>query len=159
MMQKGFQRRYILLRPAGGQASGFARMECQRGRGRLSIHASGLPEKPLRALLLCGDAQTGAVLDLGLMHPTGGQQAALCRDHIGLQGGYQALVLATDWPDAQLLLYGWLHSRPGCTLWQMQEAVQRYLAYPAMDSAPAPVEYEEKQPERSVLMLRRRVST
>ena len=159
MQKTPFQRMYILLRPAGGQATGFARMECQRGRGRLSIHASGLPERPVRALLLSGDVHSGAVLDLGLMHPMGGQQAALCRDHIGLQGGYQALVLATDWPDAELLLYGWLRGRPCCTLWQMQESVQRYLAYPAADSAPAPVEYEEKQPERSVLMLRRRVST
>ena len=107
MQKTPFQRMYILLRPAGGQATGFARMECQRGRGRLSIHASGLPERPVRALLL----------------------------------------------------YGWLHPQPKCTLWQMQEVVERYLAYPAADSAPAPVEYEEKQPERSVLMLRRRVST
>ena len=156
---QSFQRIYILLRPAEGQAAGFARVECQRGRGRLSIHASSLPEKPVRALLLCGDAQTGAVLDLGLMHSMGDGRAALCRDHIGLQGGYQALVLATDWPEAKLLLYGWIHSRSGCTLWQMQEIVEHYLALPAADSAPAPVEYEEKQPRRSVLMLRGRVST
>lgn len=158
MMQHRFLRTYILLRPAGGQASGFARVECQRGRGKMSIHASGLPEKPVRALL-CGDVQTGAVIDLGLMHPTGGQQAALCRDHMALQGGYQVLVLATDWPEAKLLLYGWLHPQPKCTLWQMQEIVERYLAYPAADSAPSPVEVAEKQPERSVLMLRSRVST
>lgn len=159
MQKTPFQRTYILLRPAAGQASGFARMECQRGRGRLNIHASCLPEKPVRGLLLAGEAQTGAVLDLGLLHPIGDQQAALCRDHIALQGGYQVLVLATDWPDAQVLLYGWLRQRPGYTLWQMQEMVRHYLAYPAADSAPAPVEYPEKQPKHSVLMLRGRVST
>ncbi len=159
MQKTAFQRMYILLRPAGGQASGFARMENQRGRGRLNIHASNLPESPVRALLLSGDAQTGAVLDLGLLHPTGGKQAALCRDHIALQGGYQVLVLATDWPEARVLLYGWLRQRPGCTLWQMQETVRRYLSLPAADSAPAPLEYPEKQPKPSVLMLRGRVPT
>lgn len=159
MQKTPFQRMYILLRPAGGQASGFARMESQRGRGRLNIHAANLPDAPIRAMLLSGDEKTGAVLDLGLMHPTGKHQAALCRDNIALQGGYHVLVLATDWPGAQLLLYGWLRSRPSTTLWQMQETVRHYLAVPAADSAPAPVEMPEKQPRRPVLMLRRRVPT
>lgn len=148
-----FQRMYVLLRAAVGQANGFARVETQRSRSRLSIHASHLPQEPVRALLLAGGGQTGAVVDLGLMIPTEKHQAVLRRDNLLLQG-YHTLVLATDWPGAELLLYGWLCKQPCCTLWQMQEAVGRYLALPVTGSAPAPVEMPPQPPKRSVLMLR-----
>lgn len=153
-----FQRMYVLLRAAAGQTNGFARVETQRSRSRLSIHASHLPEQPVRALLLAGEGQTGAVLDLGLMAPMEKHQAMLCQENLLLQG-YHTLVLATDWPGAEILLYGWLRKQPCCTLWQMQEAVGHYLALPAAGSAPAPAEMPPQQPKRSVLMLRERVST
>ncbi|MBE5803891.1 MAG: hypothetical protein E7316_05205 [Clostridiales bacterium] len=159
MYNAPFQRMYVLLRPAAGQVSGFARVESQRGRGRLSIHAGHLPDVPVRALLLAGEDQNGAVLDLGLLRPTEKHQAALCRDNIALHGGYHTLALVTDWPRARLLLYGWLRKQPCCTLWQMQETVARYLAVPAADSAPAPAELPRKAPRPSVLCLPRRVPT
>lgn len=145
MQGSSFRRMYVLLRPAAGQGNGFARVESQRGRGRVSIHASHLPAEPVRALLLAGDGETGAVLDLGLVNQAEKHQAVLCREDVSLQG-WHTLALATDWPGAQLLLYGWLRREPCCTLWQMQQAVQRYLSLPAGEVPPEVI--------RSVLMLR-----
>lgn len=142
-----FTRLYIMLRPACGHASGFARLESQHGRGRLTINASQLTcnTTALRALLLSGDEASGAVMDLGPVPVTPRRQAMLRRDQlpltgIGTPGGYHTLILATDWPDATLLLYGWLTDPPACTLWQLQEALRQYLAVPAKDSPPSPVE-------------------
>lgn len=153
-MQGGsFQRMYVLLRGTVGQANGFARVETQRKRSRLSIHASHLPEGPVRALVLAGEGQSGAVMDLGLMIPGEKHQSLLCRENLLLHG-YHTLALATDWPGAELVLYGWLRRQPLCTLWQMQETVRRYLVLPAPDSAPAPLEMPLQRPKPSVLMLR-----
>lgn len=154
-----FQRMYVMLRPAQGQGSGFARVEMQRSRARMTIHANCLPGCPVRALLLAGEGERGAALDLGLMHSVEKCQSVLCRDNIALHGGYHTLVLVTDWPQGQLLFYGWLRKQPCCTLWQLQETVSRYLAYPASDSAPAPLETPQPTPRPSVLRLRSRVGS
>lgn len=153
MHRTSFNRMYIILRAVNGHAAGFARLESQRGRGRISVHANNLPEGPVRVMLLSGDEKTGAILDLGLMHPTAAQQAALSRDDVALHGSYHTLLLASDWPHAQLLLYGWLNNTSSCTLWQMQEAVRHYLAVPAGDSPPAPVDIPQEQIRPSVLAL------
>lgn len=154
-------RRYIILRPAQGHAAGFARLEGQHGRGRMAIHAQQVAGKAtaLRALLLSGDEQTGAVLDLGLMPLDGRRQGHLQCVHLplsrmGTQGGYHTLVLTGDWPDPKLQLYGWLTEQPQCTLWQMQQAAARYLSLPARDSAPSPAEAPPPPPaDKSVLAL------
>ena len=81
------------------------------------------------------DADTGAVIDLGVMHAAGRHQASLYRDD--LPGHYAAChtaVVCTDWPDPQLVLYGWLTPRPAYTLWQLQAALERYLSVPVQDS-------------------------
>lgn len=146
MTRETFTRLYIMLRPACGHASGFARLECQRGRGRMTIRATQLTGgcAALRVLLLSGDAESGSVLDLGLMQITERGQGALRAENIALSGvgtpcGYHTLILATDWPDARLMLYGWLVDPPACTLWQLQEALRHYLSVPAKDSEAAPL--------------------
>ena len=145
-MGTSFNRMYIILRPAEGHGTGFARLEGIRGRSRLHIQASRLPKGPVRAMLLAGDAHSHAILDLGLMHPLPGQHI-LSRDDLALHGGYHTLLLCADWPEPRVLLYGGL-SHSSFTLWQMQEAVQHYLAVPAGPSA------VQKTPRQSVLMLR-----
>lgn len=159
MQRSAYQRTYVMLRPASGQAAGTARIETQRGRYRIWVRASHLPEQPVRAMLLAGEAETGAVYDLGLMRRTGSHQAVLFSEGSSLKGAYHTLAVAADWPDAELLLYGRLMNRPDCTLWQTRQAVARYLRLPAADSAPAPAKVPPAAPKLSVLRLRSRVPT
>lgn len=149
MHRASFNRMYIILRPVEGQAAGFARLEAMGGRSRLHVQASRLPRGPIRAMLMAGEMHTTAILDLGAMHPMPGRQWALSRDDLALHRGYHTLILASDWPEPKVLLYGCLGHSP-CTLWQMQEAVQHYLAVPAG----CPAKEEPLRP--SVLMLRQR---
>jgi len=161
MTASAFIRKYMILRPAAEQAAGFARLEGQHGRGRMVIHAQVPSYKgaTLRALLLSGDEETGAVMDLGLMHLDARRQGQMQCMHLplkqlGCQGGYHTLALCTDWPEAQMLLYTWLTERPPCALWQVQGMVSRHLALPAQGSAPAPVQEQEPAlPQPHVLGL------
>lgn len=121
-------------------------MEQQGSRARVNIRASGLQAETVRALLLAG---SDAVMDLGLV-----QQGALCWEGPCLRGGYHTLVLATDWPQAQLLLWGYLRPCTGRTPRSLQQVIASYLRYPAQGSAPAPLELPEYKPNRSVLVLR-----
>lgn len=140
MQQAAFARQYVILRPVSGSAGGFLRLEMHHGRISACIRATQIPGIPLRALLLAGDPATGAVIDLGLLHPDAHRQAHLCRDE--LPSGYSAchtVVICTDWPDAALVLHGSLTPRPACTLWQLQESIRQYLSVPARGAVlPAP---------------------
>ncbi len=136
-------RQYILLR--GETGAGYALFE-HHGGTRVSIRASGLPQTPVRALLLAG--QEG-IADLGLM-----QQGTLDRELPGPFAGYHTLVVAADWPSAQLILHGCLRPFPGRTLCSMQESVAHYLRYPAPGSAAAPLSLPQPAPKRPVFMLR-----
>lgn len=158
-MQRNDLRRYILLRPVSGEAAGAARLENCRGRTAVHIHARYLPEGPVRALLICGQGQYAAVTDLGLMRRSVDGQITLSRENLKPEGKATALALASDWPEGQLLMYGWVRNQPGFALWQVREAAARYLTVPAPDSAPSPVEWPENLPKPSVLRLRERVST
>ena len=129
MQTAPFIRRYIMLRPVQGAGSGFVRTEGPPGRCRLTLRASCLPEGAVRALLLSGDAEGGAVLDLGLLTPVARGQAGLCRDIVSLQGGYHTLALCTDWPEGTVLMTAALRPSP-CGLSQVQRAVQRHLSVP-----------------------------
>lgn len=140
------KRQYMLLQRPSGATAGLARLEQQGSRARVSIRASLLPEEPVRALLM---ARNGAVIDLGLM-----RQGSLCKDGLRLGAGYHTLALVTDWPQARLILWGFLRPCPGRTLGSIQEAVTNYLRFPAENSAPAPLPLPENGPKRSVFMLR-----
>ena len=157
-MQRNDLRRYILLRPVAGEAAGAARLESCRGRTGVHIHARYLPQGPVRALLICGRGQYAAVTDLGLMRCSADGQTTLSRENLAAEGKATALALASDWPNAQLLMYGWVQNHPGFTLWQVQAAGAQYLSVPAPDSAPSPIESTENSPKPSVLRLRGRVS-
>ena len=138
MQKASFARQYAMLRPVSGAGSGFVRIEGFHGRSRLTLRASCLPDMGVRALLLSGDEQTGAVLDLGLLTPLGRGQAGLCREQLDLlPGGYHTLALVADWPDGTMLMTGALWPSPSCSLWQVQEAVRHYLSVPAADSSRA----------------------
>jgi len=139
MGQSTFTRQYIMLRPVDCQASGFARVEVSRGQGRIVIHASGLPERGVRALLVSGRGE-GCVLDLGTMAAGAPGCADLQKDHLPLPmlRGYDAVVLCTDWPEGTMLLTGSLSRPPRCTLWQLQEALRHYLRLPCVDLSPVP---------------------
>lgn len=140
------KRQYILLQGPNGATAGLARLDLLGGRARMTIRASHLPEEPVRALLLARD---GAVADLGLMH-----QGTLCWNGMRLGTGYHTLALATDWPQARLVLYGFLRPCQGRTLGTLQAAISHYLRYPAENSAPAPLALPETRPKRGVFMLR-----
>ena len=134
-------RQYVMLRPVGCHATGFARLEVCRNRGMVTVHASSLPEcETLRALLLSGHSADSAVLDLGLITVTHSHMGTLHRENLPLTAlqGYDALLLTTDWPDPQVKLCGFLSKTPRCTLWQLQEVLRRYLTVPCGDMTPAP---------------------
>lgn len=134
-------RQYVMLRPVGCHASGFARLEVCRGRGVATVHASALPEvDTLRTLLLSGGERDGCVLDLGLMTVTPSHMGTLHRENLPLTAlqGYDAVALTTDWPDPEIRLCGFLSEPPRCTLWQLQEALRRYLTVPCGDMTPTP---------------------
>lgn len=140
-MRKGMLRTYVMLRPVEGALSGFARLEVTGSRVQLTARVTPA-EAPLRALLLGGRMPDAAVEDLGRMHP-GGQQASLHHGglpaaRLGTPEGYHTLVIATDWPDARLLLMGSLAGRPCCTPQEARQAVAAYLALPPEGSVPLP---------------------
>lgn len=136
-MENEFTRLYVILRPVRGAGCGYARMEAQGGRGRVSLHLSQLPPGTpmLRALLISGDPETGAALDLGLMQPSPGGRAFLRVEPMALPEGaslrdFHSLAVCTDWPDAQLILTGPMDERQPRPLWQLQEATRHYLTVP-----------------------------
>ena len=138
MSTPAFARQYVILRPFRGSAGGFIRMEAQPDHLCITVRGNQLPAAPLRVLLLCGSASTGAVIDLGLMQPCTRRQAMLYRDDLSLAcTACHTAAVCTDWPDPQLVLYGCLSSRPACAAWQLQERIQRYLAVPAADTLTA----------------------
>lgn len=145
MQTPACKRQYVLLQ-GPGSAAGIARVEQQGGRAGVNIRGTCLPEEPLRALLMAGG---GAVVDLGLVH-----RGALSWQGSFLRGGYHTLALVTDWPQARLVLWGYLKPWPGRTPESLQETAARYLRFPAPNSGPAPLELPEFRPHRSVLMLR-----
>lgn len=130
-------RAYVMLRPVQGEGGGFARLERQQGRCRVTLRACGLPDAPVRAMLIAGEEPGSAVLDLGLMRPLAPGRAALCTKELPWHGGWHTLVLAADWPGAQVLFAGQVKS-PAPPLCQAQAAVARYLSLPAPDAPAAP---------------------
>lgn len=134
-------RQYVMLAPVDCHATGFARLEVCRNRGLVTVHASSLPAcDTLRTVLLSGHSADSAVLDLGLMTVTPSHIGTLHRENLPLTAlqGYDALLLTTDWPDPQIKLCGFLSKPPRCTLWQLQEALRRYLTVPCGDMTPTP---------------------
>lgn len=138
------QRQYILL--CGKCGAGHALWERQGHTARVRLRVTGLPQEPIRALLLSGQE---AVTDLGLV-----AHGALCRELPCPAGSFHTLALVTDWPQARLVLWGFLQACPGRTLWRMQEVAARYLRYPAPGSAAAPLPLPDLPPKRPVFMLR-----
>lgn len=154
MQQHAFSRVYVLLRPARGAGCGFARLESQGKAGRVVLHVSQLPPecRALRILLLSGDAATGAVIDLGLMRVTADGQGRLNRDAVAFPTAegvraFHSLLLATDWPDGDLMLYGTLVVPPPYPLWQLEDALHRYLTVPPTGQVQAQPEHPAPQPE------------
>lgn len=146
-MESAVARRYVLLRSGEGKHAGYARLEIRHGRGTVALHMT-LPghQGPVRALLLAGDAATGSVMDLGVtpVHENG--QGQCYRDNLPLPGGFKAyhtLAVVSDWPRPALLLHGALGARMP-PLWQLEEAILRYLAVPVErpSAAPQPPEPE-----------------
>lgn len=140
MSVSSFTRQYVMLRPVGCHAHGFARLEVCGGKGCVTLQASCLPQQQsLRALLLSGLAASCCVLDLGVMTVNASHAGTLLKEGLPLPAlrGYDAILLTTDWPDPQIRLYGMLHQPARCTLWQMEEALQRYLSVPCTDMSPA----------------------
>ncbi len=135
MPRTSFSRLYVLLRPASGRGSGHARIECEGRRGRVYLSAAHLlPGQSVRALLLSGDEDTGAVFDLGVFTADAAGQGTLSVGSAAFPAdgarSFHTLVLASDWPQGALLLYGALG--PGCARpqWLLQEMLRRYLSVP-----------------------------
>lgn len=154
MQRNAFTRVYVMLRPVVGNGCGFARMESQGRSGRVILHVSQLPPacRALRVLLMAGDAATGAVMDLGVMSLTADGQGRLHRDALSFPSadgvrGFHSLVLATDWPDGEMMLCGTLQTPPAYPLWQLREALHRYLTVPPEAAGqPAPTPMPEEEP-------------
>lgn len=159
MQQAAFARQYVILRPVSGSAGGFLRLEMHHGHMSACIRATQIPAVPLRALLLSGDPATGAVIDLGLLHPAAHHQAGLYRDDLPAAcGSCHTAVICTDWPDAHLVLYGSMTPRPFGPLWQLQEIIRQYLSVPARDAvlpAPAAMPKPELPPPALCMLLPR----
>lgn len=140
-MEGAIARRYVLLRAGTGNHTGYARLEVRHGRGSVSLRVS-LPGRngTIRALLLAGDAETGSVLDLGGVPLDADGRGQLYRNNLPLPGGfalYHTFAVAADWPHPALLLHGPLGPRLP-PLWQLEDAVTRYLAVPVERPASAP---------------------
>lgn len=132
-MESAVARRYILLRSREGNHAGYARLEVRHGRGTVALRMAVPGGKgAVRILLLAGDAETGSVLDLGVS-PLDVEGRGQCyRDNLPLPGGfklYHTLAVVSDWPSPALLLHGPLGARTP-PLWQLEDAVTRYLAVP-----------------------------
>ena len=140
-MESAVARRYILLRSREGNHAGYARLEVRHGRGTVALRMA-VPggKEAVRILLLAGDAETGSVLDLGVS-PLDGEGRGQCyRDNLPLPGGfklYHTLAVVSDWPTPALLLHGPLGARTP-PLWQLEDAVTRYLAVPVERPASRP---------------------
>lgn len=143
-MDQPLTRQYVLLRCTTQGGAGFARLEQRHGHGTVILRLSRLTtDAPLRALLLSGTPDTGSVLDVGTLQADAAGRANLYRDHLPLPRGfgcYHTLAVAADWPHPALLFHGPLsaHAMP---LWQLREAVQRYLSVPQScpgEAAPVP---------------------
>lgn len=155
MSKAPFTRQYVIMRPIRGSSGGFTRFEMKQGRISAVIRLTQISASSLRVLLLSGDPATGAVIDLGLMRMSPRRQASLYREDLPAEcAACHTVAVCTDWPDAQLLLYGYLTQRPACTLWQLQETVQRYLRVPLKDGAlPEPIQPEEPSRPLPLCML------
>lgn len=95
----------------------------------LRLQAEGLPETPLRCLLLSA-GEEGAALDLGAAHAS--PQGTLLLTRTGPPADlrlWDAFALAEDWPSGRLLLAGCLHG-PAGPLWRLAEAARWYLRVP-----------------------------
>lgn len=157
MSQAAFTRQYVILRPVSGCAGGFVRLEAKQGRRCIAVRVTQAPAGNLRLLLLAGPADTGAVTDLGLMRLSPRRQASLYREDLPSSClSCHTAVICTDWPDAQVVLYGYLTPKPALTHWQLQEAVQAYLSVPARDCVlPEPAEIVQEPPRLTLCMLLR----
>ena len=142
MQAASIMRRDVMLQGVSCQARGFARLEGTPERMSLSLQAMHLPlERPLRLLLLCG-GEDGTAQDLGLMQVSA--QGGAVMHHSGLAiSCWEAIVIAADWPDAQLVAIGTLRS---CSQQALQRALSHYLSLPREDSLPAPVQEEPSAP-------------
>ena len=140
-MESAVARRYILLRSREGNHAGYARLEVRHGRGTVALRMAVPGRKgAVRILLLAGDAETGSVLDLGVSPLDGEGQGQCYRDNLPLPGGfklYHTLAVVSDWPTPALLLHGPLGARTP-PLWQLEDAVTRYLAVPVERPASRP---------------------
>ncbi|MBR4082084.1 MAG: hypothetical protein IKK21_09900 [Clostridia bacterium] len=156
MSEHEFTRLYVMLRPARGASCGYARIEAQGARVRVNLRLSQLPQGTpmLRALMMSGDPDTGAVIDLGLLQPSSTGRAFLREEQLTLPGGlgaYHSLCVCSDWPDGQLLLWGSLDERRGQPLWALQESLKRYLTVPP--SAPPVKKPPADSPQAPLIAL------
>ena len=134
-MGSQYRREYVMLRAPEGRAGGFARMEYQRGHLTVTLQLTRLDADcpPLRALLLAGDASTGAVIDLGCTSSTGGGQAHLRAEvklEAGALRGCHTIAVTSDWPEARLIMTGRLPETVEYPLCRVQESIRRYLSVP-----------------------------
>ncbi len=145
-------RMYIMLHPKKGNCSGHARLTQKGMRAAISLSISNLDKKPYRAMLL-SQAPASAIVDLGSLLVSGLGQGRLAQDSFALPNGttlneFRCLIICTDWPDTQVYAAGAVQGQTLMPLWQMQEAVQNYLAVPPKEEAkPAPEPIVEPGPE------------
>ena len=131
-----YQRFYLILRPAQGNAGGHARLEQHDSRAQISLSIHGVEERcRLRVLLLAGLEPQDAVIDLGYFVATGTGCGTFSRSGILLPGRAQlaachTLALCLDWPQSKLVLAAPLNPTQPAVPWMVQQAVSRYLAVP-----------------------------
>ena len=148
-----FSRNYVLLRAVSGHAGGFVRIEQHGGRMHVTLRVTRLPTglPSLRALLIAGTGSNAAVIDLGAAQQDLHGQLCLRTDAQLAPAALRAchtLVLITEWPDAQLLLYGAMPNHPAMQPHQLTDALRSYMALP-----PAGVQPPARTARRSLRML------
>lgn len=149
MQQTDFSRQYVILRPLRGCAGGFARLETRQGQSCMALQIHHAPLPRLRVMMMSGTGPAGALVDLGVLTANARGQASMFVSRLPQDcSACHTLLLCSDWPDAQLQLYGCITPSPVCTLWQLQDALRGYLSVPAPDTAlPDPLPLPQSNPE------------
>jgi len=134
-MKNPLIRTYVMIRAPEGEAGGFARFDARGNHLTMALQLARLPAKCpiLRVLLLSGDEDSGAVIDLGRLTPDAMNGANMHADvplpPASLRS-FHTLALAADWPDGTLTLCGSIADGAPYDQRQLQGMVRHYLMVP-----------------------------
>jgi len=137
-----YERLYLILRPALGNAGGHVRLEQRGNRAQMSLFVHGLEgRQKLRVLIFSHLDADPAVVDLGTLVTGEKGQGNLTCTGIRLPGSASlsdchTLAVCQDWPLNQLIMAAAIGSHAPGSRWALQAAIDHYLSVPV--KAPEP---------------------